>query len=87
MIPAELIIQHFPFLIEKGLKDAFSEHCVFKSFPAGSVLLKEDDTVHFLPLLVKGSLKVTRTDRTGRDILLYYKIGRASCRERVFSSV
>lgn len=79
MIPAELIIQHFPFLIEKGLKDAFSEHCVFKSFPAGSVLLKEDDTVHFLPLLVKGSLKVTRTDRTGRDILLYYISSGESC--------
>lgn len=79
MIPAELIIRHFPFLVEKELKDAFSENCVYKSFPSGTVLLKEEDTVHFLPLLVKGSLKVTRTDRTGRDILLYYISAGESC--------
>ena len=72
MIPEAIVLRYFPFLIEKELKDKFSQNCIFKEIPAQSVLLKEDDTVHYLPLVLKGALKVTRKDRLGRDILLYY---------------
>lgn len=79
MIPADVILNHFPDLREKGLKDAFSEHCIFKSIPAQTVILKESDTVRYLPLLLKGSLKVTRADKTGREVLLYYIRSGESC--------
>lgn len=72
MIPEEIVLRYFPFLVEKELKDKFSQYCIFKEVPSQSVLLKEDDTVHYLPLVLKGSLKVTRKDKQGRDILLYY---------------
>lgn len=72
MIPDAIVLKYFPFLVEKELKVKFSENCIFKEVPSQTTLLKEDDTVHYLPLVLKGSLKVTRKDRQGRDVLLYY---------------
>ncbi len=79
MIPEEIVLKYFPFLVEIELKRKFSENCIFKEIPAQSVLLREDDTIHYLPLVLKGSLKVTRKDKQGRDILLYYISQGESC--------
>ena len=72
MTPDAIVLKYFPFLVEKELKVKFSGNCIFKEVPSQTTLLKEDDTVHYLPLVLKGSLKVTRKDRQGRDVLLYY---------------
>lgn len=79
MIPEEIVLKYFPFLVEKELKEKFSLNCIFKEVPAQTVLLKEDDTVHYLPLVLNGNLKVTRKDRQGREVLLYYIGSGESC--------
>ena len=45
----------------------------------GEVLLDIGQTVKSIPLLIKGSLKVTRTDENGRELLLYYINANESC--------
>jgi CRP/FNR family transcriptional regulator len=79
MIPEEIIVKHFPFLSEKGLKTDFSGNSKYSAVPAGTILLKEGDNIHYLPLIIKGNLKVTRSDRQGRDVLLYYISQGESC--------
>ncbi len=39
-------------------------------------LLSPGEVINSLPLVLKGSLKVFRTDPTGREILLYYSKSR-----------
>lgn len=79
MVPQDIILKFFPFLIEKGLKTEFAASCKYTSVPANSILLKEGDTIHYLPLIIQGNLKVTRSDQQGRDALLYYITPGESC--------
>lgn len=50
-----------------------------KNYPAGSVLLQENDFIHSIPIVMKGVLKVIRTEEDGREILLYYIQAGESC--------
>lgn len=50
-----------------------------KSFEAGSVILNENSPIKSLPIVVKGSLKVMRTEDDGRELLLYYIKSGESC--------
>jgi len=50
-----------------------------KSFKAGVVILDENAYIRSIPLVVKGSLKVVRTDEEGKEILLYYIKAGESC--------
>ncbi len=50
-----------------------------KSFPADTVILSEDSHIKFIPIVLKGSLKVLRTEEDGREILLYYIKPGESC--------
>lgn len=50
-----------------------------KQFPAGTVILEEAHSIRSIPLVLKGSLRVMRTDEDGREILLYYIQPGESC--------
>jgi len=50
-----------------------------KTFGAGQVVLNENSDIHFIPLVLSGSLRVMRTDEDGREILLYYIEPGESC--------
>lgn len=50
-----------------------------KSFLAGSVILNENSYIQLIPIVLKGSLRVMRTDEEGREILLYYIRPGESC--------
>ncbi|MEL6852629.1 MAG: cyclic nucleotide-binding domain-containing protein, partial [Bacteroidota bacterium] len=41
-------------------------------FPAGKVLMDYGTYVQMMPLLVKGSIKVSRQDDDGQELLLYF---------------
>jgi CRP/FNR family transcriptional regulator, anaerobic regulatory protein len=45
---------------------------VRKTFPADSVLLSPGDTVHYLPFVISGSIRITKEDDDYKEILLYY---------------
>lgn len=50
-----------------------------RKFIAGSVILSEAAYIQAIPIVLKGSLRVMRTDEDGREILLYYIQPGESC--------
>jgi len=63
-----------PELVEK-----LQEHSIEKHFKAGTTILNESAHIGSIPIVVKGSMKVLRTEEDGREILLYYIKTGESC--------
>lgn len=63
-----------PELVEK-----LNAHSIHKSYEAGSVILNENSHIRSIPIVVKGSIRVIRTEEDGREILLYYIKAGESC--------
>lgn len=63
-----------PELIEKLLQFGTK-----KQYKSGSVILDENSYIRAIPIVVKGVLKVIRTEEDGREILLYYIKAGESC--------
>lgn len=58
-----------------------------KTFRSGSVILDMDAYVHYIPMVVSGSVKVIRTEEDGREILLYYIKPGESCISSILSGI
>jgi CRP/FNR family transcriptional regulator len=50
-----------------------------KSFPANTVILNFNAYIKSIPIVLKGSIRVIKTDVEGREILLYYIKPAESC--------
>lgn len=50
-----------------------------KTIKEGDVILEEDSNIKAIPIVIKGSLRVIRTDETGKEILLYNIKSGESC--------
>lgn len=61
------------------LQEEVSQFGQLKKFTTGTVILQEDSYIKAIPLVLKGSLKVMRTDPQGHEILLYYITPGESC--------
>lgn len=55
------------------------QNSIQKSYKAGSIILNENSYIRAIPIVIKGSLKVLRTEEDGREILLYYIKAGESC--------
>lgn len=47
--------------------------------PKGTVILKEDAYIKEIPLVVKGNIKVRKSDENGKEIILYHITSGESC--------
>lgn len=63
-----------PELVEKLYK-----YGIQKTYSAGSVILNENSPIRAIPIVMKGAIKVIRTEEDGREILLYYIKAGESC--------
>ena len=63
-----------PELVEK-----LYQHSIRKEYEAGSVILNENAHIRSIPIVVRGTLRVIRTEEDGREILLYYIKAGESC--------
>ena len=63
-----------PELIEK-----LYENSIHKEYKAGKIILNENTHIRSIPIVMKGSIKVIRTEEDGREILLYYIKAGESC--------
>lgn len=63
-----------PELVEKLYK-----YSIQKNYPVGSIILNESSNIHSIPIVIKGIMKVIRTEDDGREILLYYIKAGESC--------
>ncbi len=71
----------------KELNEEIKNSGESKILPAGTVLLDMDAYVHYIPLVLSGSLKVIRTEEDGREILLYYVYPGESCIVSILSTM
>lgn len=63
-----------PELVEKLYQNG-----VTKNYHEGDVILDENASIRSIPIVMKGMLKVIRTEDDGREILLYYIKAGESC--------
>ncbi|HMR84519.1 MAG TPA: Crp/Fnr family transcriptional regulator [Niabella sp.] len=54
-------------------------YSIQKNYEAGSVILNERSYIRSIPIVIRGALKVIRTEDDGREILLYYIKAGESC--------
>lgn len=81
-VPKQLI----PHLSE-SLRHELEQKGSLRSFPAGSVILKENMHIRSIPILLSGIIKVLREDENGREILLYYVKPGESCVMSIFGGI
>ncbi|WP_299247576.1 Crp/Fnr family transcriptional regulator [uncultured Cytophaga sp.] len=61
------------------INEELFQYGIVKTFPVDYVLLQESGAIRSIPIVLKGSLKVMRTEEDGREILLYYILPGESC--------
>ncbi|MCY0970120.1 Crp/Fnr family transcriptional regulator [Chryseobacterium wangxinyae] len=61
-------------LVEKLYQNGF-----IKTYQQGDVILDENASIRAIPIVMKGMMKVIRTEEDGREILLYYIKAGESC--------
>ena len=66
-------------IFEPALIDEIVEKGQFKTVPEGEIILEMGQMIRFMPILLKGTAKVSRLDEEGRELLLYYVTPKESC--------
>ncbi|MCO5248749.1 MAG: Crp/Fnr family transcriptional regulator [Chitinophagales bacterium] len=67
------------FRFSPDLKDDLNKYGIKKVFKDGDVILNEGAYIRSIPIILKGMMKVIRTEDDGREILLYYVKTGESC--------
>lgn len=73
------IKERFGLIFEKELLDEIEAKGTIVAAKAGTVILDVGQTVRTMPIILEGSVKVSRTDEEGRELLLYYVNPNESC--------
>ncbi|MCJ7935404.1 MAG: Crp/Fnr family transcriptional regulator [Chryseobacterium sp.] len=63
-----------PELVEK-----LYQYGITKNYSEGALILDENASIRSIPIVMKGMIKVIRTEEDGREILLYYIKAGESC--------
>ncbi len=67
------------FRVSKELKAKLLEYSIVKTYQAGDVILNENAQIRSIPIVNQGAIRVMRTEKDGREILLYYIKAGESC--------
>jgi CRP/FNR family transcriptional regulator, anaerobic regulatory protein len=68
----EWVGDKFSQLAEPGLLEDIVEHGQLMRFDAGEVIQDTGSYIRYVPLVIDGSIKVSREEEDGREIFLYY---------------
>lgn len=68
----ELLERHFNGLLEPELLEEITRSGSLKDVSQNTVLIDIGETVQFIPLVLKGAIKVMREDAEGDELLLYF---------------
>lgn len=63
--------KHYQFL-EKGLQNEILQVGILKTIKQGNFLVREGQFITGFPLILSGMIRVTRTNKEGNELLLYY---------------
>ncbi len=61
------------------LVNKLQQYSQVKNYAAGDIILDENASIKAIPIVMRGTLKVMRTEEDGREILLYYIKAGESC--------
>lgn len=75
----ELLKTVYTGIFDSKTIENIAEVAVFKSFKKGDVILDIDQSIHFIPLVLNGAVKVMREDPIRGELLLYYLISGDTC--------
>jgi CRP/FNR family transcriptional regulator len=67
------------FASSPGLVKKLRENGMMKNYHEGDIILDENSSIRSIPIVMKGMMKVIRTEEDGREILLYYIRAGESC--------
>lgn len=67
------------FKSSKELREKLADFGFAKTFSEGETILNENAYIKAIPIVIKGCIRVMRTDEDGREILLYYIKSGESC--------
>lgn len=67
-----LVRQHYPQIAERQLQEEIAQVASIYHFEAGELIMDFGSYVKMMPLIIEGSIKVSREDAEGNEIFLYY---------------
>lgn len=67
-----LIRQHYPQIAERNLQDEIADVATIMHFKSGELIMDFGAYVKLVPLIIEGSIKVSREDEEGHELFLYY---------------
>ncbi len=68
----DILLRHFPIFVEEHLIEEMQDSAKLIFLPADSILMEIGSYIKQMPFLVSGVIKVTREDKDGNELLLYY---------------
>ena len=78
MISHSDLLNKLSFFTEPGFKDELLKHGQIASFNKGDIIVRDGQYVKFLPIVLKGSIRVFQQSED-REILLYYVRADETC--------
>jgi CRP/FNR family transcriptional regulator len=75
----ESLSQVAEFKTSPELVEKLYQFSIVKQYKAGTVILNENSSIRSIPIVIRGTLKVIRTDDDEKEILLYYIKSGESC--------
>ncbi len=73
------IVEQFKSLFEPELVKALDKNAGLVEVKAGETILEIGQTVRTMPIILSGTVKVSRIDEDGKELLLYYVNPNESC--------
>jgi CRP/FNR family transcriptional regulator len=67
-----LVRKQFPQIAERALQEEIANSSILTSFDAGEIIMDFGAYVRMVPLVLEGSIKVSREDEEGNELFLYY---------------
>lgn len=67
-----LIRQHYPQIAERQLQEEIAQVGSIYHFQAGELIMDFGSYIKMMPLIIQGSIKVSREDSEGNELFLYY---------------
>ncbi|MGN0002625.1 MAG: Crp/Fnr family transcriptional regulator [Sphingobacterium composti] len=75
----DLLRSKYSDVLDTNILDSIEEVAKYKRFQRGEVILDIGQTIHFIPLVLSGAVKVMREDVDKGELLLYYLSGGDTC--------
>ena len=64
--------QNYGYLLEEELLGEIEKNALFKDFEPGVEIIRQGQYIKSIPLLILGTIKVSRQDELDEEVMLYY---------------